>query len=553
MESNSLFSTSVAVDENCAKEPKVEYDFEMNPWSVEDASAFLKYCCPECDYQILDFEMFSWHALQNHAKSKVLFEVEKYDEKVKNYEENVTNFEDKVTNFEDKVTNYDEKVKPFECKLCNSKFGLKARLNRHIKEVHEKQNRQTCSLCGSTFSHIGNLNVHIASVHEGKKSKYDEEKPFKCPICNAAFTQSGCINRHIASVHNGKKTFKCSQCEATFTRKPDMNRHIASVHEGKKPYNCQICYRDFTRIEKLNNHILKVHEEGKETFKCSMCNAMFSKLPNLTRHFASVHEEMVPNFEEKVTNYEEKVTMKEIKMEIQSSDDFSLQNEEMETGPFVKNEEIQVPKNRKCKFCKIDGFDNEGLKAHLFKEHNFERKSNKEVKNCFLCLIAVSSKGLLREHLKEKHYSGDKKCCPYCDYKSLQSWQSLKYHIDYHHSDMREKKYFCDTCNQGFIFEDSVIIHKDTKHVKHVCYICGLEYTSASGLKEHMIIEHKIGSEMKNWICDICAHSAPTKKSLQIHTARKHAVDKHKKCPYCDYHSNAMHQMHVHIGWDFVF
>ena len=90
MESNSLFSTSVAVDENCAKEPKVEYDFEMNPWSVEDASAFLKYCCPECDYQILDFEMFSWHALQNHAKSKVLFEVEKYDEKVRNYGENET-------------------------------------------------------------------------------------------------------------------------------------------------------------------------------------------------------------------------------------------------------------------------------------------------------------------------------------------------------------------------------------------------------------------------------------------------------------------------------
>jgi len=187
------------------------------------------------------------------------------------------------------------------------------------------------------------------------------------------------------------------------------------------------------------------------------------------------------------------------------------------------------------------------LKAHLFKEHNFEIKSNKEVKNCELCLIAVSSKGLLRKHLKEKHYSGDKKCCPYCDYKSLQSWQSLKYHIDYRHSDMREKKYFCDTCSEGFIYEDSVIIHKNTKHLKHVCHICGNEYTSESGLKEHMIIEHKIGSEIKNWICETCAYSAPTKKSLQIHNARKHAVDKHKKYPHCDYHSNAMHQMHVHI------
>ena len=73
MESNSPFNTSVSVDGICAKEPTVEYDFEMNPWSVEDASAFLKYCCPECDYQILNLQMFSEHALENHSKSVALF------------------------------------------------------------------------------------------------------------------------------------------------------------------------------------------------------------------------------------------------------------------------------------------------------------------------------------------------------------------------------------------------------------------------------------------------------------------------------------------------
>ena len=24
---------------------------EENPWSVEDVSVFLNYCCPECDYK----------------------------------------------------------------------------------------------------------------------------------------------------------------------------------------------------------------------------------------------------------------------------------------------------------------------------------------------------------------------------------------------------------------------------------------------------------------------------------------------------------------------
>ena len=77
---------------------------------------------------------------------------------------------------ENHIKEVHEENKPFACSLCNSKFGLKARLNRHIKEVHEKQNRQTCSLCSSTFSHIGNLNAHIASVHEGKKSKKNQKK-----------------------------------------------------------------------------------------------------------------------------------------------------------------------------------------------------------------------------------------------------------------------------------------------------------------------------------------------------------------------------------------
>merc|ERR1711990_1183842 len=55
---------------------KIEEGFETNPWSVEDASAFLKYCCPECDYQILNLQLFSDHALKNHDKSTALFGVE---------------------------------------------------------------------------------------------------------------------------------------------------------------------------------------------------------------------------------------------------------------------------------------------------------------------------------------------------------------------------------------------------------------------------------------------------------------------------------------------
>ena len=68
---------------------KLEDTFSNNPWCVDDASAFLKFCCPECDYQIPDLQMFSDHALDNHAKSLALFGAEKETEETHIKEENM--------------------------------------------------------------------------------------------------------------------------------------------------------------------------------------------------------------------------------------------------------------------------------------------------------------------------------------------------------------------------------------------------------------------------------------------------------------------------------
>ena len=53
--------------------PEMETSFS-NPWNVSDASVFLKYCCPECDYQFVQLEIFVIHATKYHDLSKILFE-----------------------------------------------------------------------------------------------------------------------------------------------------------------------------------------------------------------------------------------------------------------------------------------------------------------------------------------------------------------------------------------------------------------------------------------------------------------------------------------------
>ena len=56
---------------------------EGNPWSVGNASVFLKYCCPECEYSHQNLNKFTGHALKKHHKSKVLFDLESVDENIK--------------------------------------------------------------------------------------------------------------------------------------------------------------------------------------------------------------------------------------------------------------------------------------------------------------------------------------------------------------------------------------------------------------------------------------------------------------------------------------
>ena len=465
MESGSPCSTSGKTVKNCIKEPKVGDGFENNPWSVEDASAFLKYCCPECDCQILNLETFSRHALQNHSKSKVLFRMEKYEEKVTNYEEIETNYEEIITNCDEKLTNYENNLEI----QAVSDFPIQI----------EEMETDPC---------IKNYEIQLPESKENniKSKKVFHQEPRK-PIVKRC---------KISNVPKGKKKIgvKCELCFSEFASKKELILHKLQKHQVGKDKCCVYC--DFKHISwlKLGNHIVSFHPECAEpTYFCQICGKGFIFEENWQYHETHLH------------------------------------------------------KTNRCNVCKIDCLNRDGLKAHFLQKHKLEKSYEEEVGHCDLCLLEVSSKGLLEKHLKEKHQFGKKKCCPYCDHKSAGGWPDLKYHIDYHHPKNGDKKYFCDTCNEGFIYKESVKLHKNSKHQKHVCHICGMEYSGKMNLKEHMLKNHKNESETKDWICETCAYSAPTKKSLTAHITVKHAIEKHDNCPICEYHAPDMKHIHVHI------
>ncbi|KAF5277471.1 hypothetical protein FQR65_LT03808 [Abscondita terminalis] len=90
-----------------------------------------------------------------------------------------------------------EVLKEFQCKSCLKLLGSRAALQRHMKEVHNKQLNGACACnrCGKLFQNKSNLKIHMLT-HSGIK-------PFRCAEknCNAAFTTKQCLQFHYKKVH----------------------------------------------------------------------------------------------------------------------------------------------------------------------------------------------------------------------------------------------------------------------------------------------------------------------------------------------------------------
>ena len=88
-----------------------------------------------------------------------------------------------------------EKSEQLHCGQCEMILSSKYALNRHIKEVHHRQQSHVCSHCSKHFTQQSNLKQHLL-IHYGVK-------PFLCqhPSCKSAFTTKQCLQVHYRKVH----------------------------------------------------------------------------------------------------------------------------------------------------------------------------------------------------------------------------------------------------------------------------------------------------------------------------------------------------------------
>ena len=289
---------------------------DSNPWSVEDAAVFLKYCCPECEYNSEDLNVFSIHALENHERSTTLFEDKYNGNQMVPKTENDGFDSDEVDDKDNKVLQKlkkkfnktprkrSERHKALDhiCTLCGENYQSIEGFKEHMLEKHPDSDLGAfvCGDCGFSTSSSKKLQVHKHAKHEVDKHK-------KCPHCDFKSPYNQKVKRHIDRQHPelGEKKFFCEQCGKGFIYNDSYKQHCAyeckhSNYERPKPkkprkqktaenseVKCEICNIEITS---LKAHNIEKHESDGQKI-CSYCGYKTKKLGDLKKHIDANHAE----------------------------------------------------------------------------------------------------------------------------------------------------------------------------------------------------------------------------------------------------------------------
>lgn len=198
----------------------------------------------------------------------------------------------------------DENAKPFECTICNRKYGSKASLRGHVRS--HASGPFPCPSCAKTFASKATLRSHVRGAHEGTMLKCDrcdssfqEEKslkihvkiqhekqfPFQCEICGKGMWDKARYDGHM-NFHYGRKPYECGFCGRQYTTSGTLQRHILQVCGRNKSVQCEHCAKEFTCDAYLKDHVKLVHER-KTSFLCDLCGTEFTRKSSLDRHVAA--------------------------------------------------------------------------------------------------------------------------------------------------------------------------------------------------------------------------------------------------------------------------
>ena len=169
--------------------------------------------------------------------------------------------------------------KKFQCELCDHISANAQNLKYHVNTVHLKLKPYCCEKCGKSFVQKRRLEEHMINHHN------PQEKSYICDLCGKSFASQSSLTSHRGEFHF--KVLECELCDRFFGSKKKMNRHILSVHGSNKDLLCEHCDTCFSNKFDLTDHRREVHDK---IIKCAQCQKTFNFKESLDQHIAREHE-----------------------------------------------------------------------------------------------------------------------------------------------------------------------------------------------------------------------------------------------------------------------
>ena len=120
--------------------------------------------------------------------------------------------------------------------------------------------------------------------------------------------------------------------------------------------------------------------------------------------------------------------------------------------------------------------------------HQTDTRFPNNLHKCVKCDSVFFDRSKLRHHIKLKH-SGSRITCPLCP-GTFSTFSCLNEHVKFVHE--KRPRYQCESCGKGFInrlhYLDHLATHSGSK--RHVCSICGSQFTFKPSLKRHVLHFH---------------------------------------------------------------
>ncbi|XP_075229447.1 uncharacterized protein LOC142329053 [Lycorma delicatula] len=304
----------------------------------------------------------------------------------------------------------------FYCEYCGKGYNLKNTLEKHIKLLHNGDNRYQCEKCGKTYSqehrlddhlkkHLGQFKISCNECGKGfmektslelHKRSHTKEQPCVCEICGSKFVKEANLKAHLQICK--KEEIGCNLCSEIFYSKTHLKKHEVTNHGAKPSTECNICGKAFVNVKDLKPH-MRSHSQDKP-FECKICGKRYKSVGNLNQH-AKIHD---------------------------------------------------INKLLRCTLC------GEGFRRKKTLEDHMNKHSGERPYKCTDCSKAFFDLHNLQIHRKIHSGLVKKKSCSVCGKKFH---HGLKVHMRTHTG---VKPYVCNHCGQAFTVNNTLTRHIQLKH-----------------------------------------------------------------------------------------